>query len=435
MISTKPVQYTKATLATGAALLAATAAAPAFTQGAAALVPAALLLGFCLGRLLPKAQLEELPANHSEDQLRKFSWAVEQSPTIVVITDTTGQIEYVNRKFEEVTGYSREEVLGGNPHLLKSGVMPDETYQEMWDTLTAGEEWRGELQNRKKNGDVYWEAATVSPIKDDTGKVSHYIALMEDVTESRALALALNHAQKMEALGTLTGGVAHDFNNILTAIIGYANLIQMKLPAGDPSMEFLDKVVRAAEKAASLTRGLLTYSRSHSINPAPVDLNRLVARVSKLIDRVIGDEVTLVTSVAGEPLTIYADSGQLEQILMNLARNGAEAMSGKGTLTIATDEYTLDEAFLKRCGFGVAGRYARLRVSDCGPGLDEKTRERIFEPFFTTHGVGRGPGLGLSIVYGIVKQHKGYIEVESALGQGSTFTVYFPLLPTPVPKP
>jgi PAS domain S-box-containing protein len=362
----------------------------------------------------------------TEDQLRKLSWAVEQSPTIVVITDTEGHIEYVNRKFVEVTGYSREEVAGENPRLLKSGLMPEETYRELWQTVLAGEEWRGELQNKKKNGELYWEAATVSPIKDDSGKVSHFIALMEDITESRALALALRHAQKMEALGTLTGGVAHDFNNILTAIIGYANLIQMKLPAGDGTLPFVEKVVSAAEKAASLTRGLLTYSRSHAINPTPLELNGLVGRVSKLISRVVGDGIAVSTVISPGTLTVFADSGQIEQLLMNLARNGAEAMSGAGAISIATAQCALDEQFIKRRGFGVVGSYALLRVDDTGPGIEEKIRERIFEPFFTGSG---GPGLGLPIVYGIVKQHKGYIEVESEPGKGSTFSVYLPLLP------
>jgi len=364
----------------------------------------------------------------TEDQLRKLSIAVEQSPSMVVITDIAGTIEYVNRKFVEVTGYSSLEVVGANPRLLKSGGTPDQVYRDLWRAVAAGEEWRGEFQNRKKGGELYFEAATIAPVQDASGVVSHYIALMEDVTESRALAKALRHAQKMESIGTLTGGVAHDFNNSLTAIIGYANLIQMKSAPEDPCARFAGQVVAVAEKAAVLTRGLLAYSRNQSMNPAPLDLNEIVWRVDGLLSRVLGEGIALSTQLHPEPLRILADSAQLEQLLMNLAVNARDAMVGGGTLRISTKAFAMDEEFLKRAGFGVLGRYGRLSVSDSGVGLDQATRERIFEPFFTARGAGGGPGLGLAIVHGIVEQHKGYIEVESVPGQGSVFRVYLPLL-------
>ena len=368
----------------------------------------------------------------SEDQLRTLSWAVEQSPSIVVITDTAGTIEYVNRKFVEVTGYSSEEAVGSNPSLLQSGATPPEVYLDLWRTVCAGKEWRGEFQNRTKGGDLYSELAVISPVQDDRGVISHYIALKEDVTERRALAKALRHAQKMESLGTLTGGVAHDFNNSLTAIIGYANLIQMKSAPSDPCARFAGQVVAAAEKAAVLTRGLLAYSRNQSMSPVHLDLNELVGRVDRLLSRVLGEGIALSCSLHPEPLRLFADSAHLEQMLMNLAVNARDAMPGGGALQVLTGAHTMDEEFLKRKGFGAIGRYACLSVSDSGVGLDQATKERIFEPFFTTQGVGGGPGLGLSIVHGIVEQHKGYIEVESEPGQGSVFRVYLPLVP---PKP
>jgi len=369
----------------------------------------------------------------SEDQLRTLSCAVEQSPSIVVITDTAGTIEYVNRKFVEVTGYSSAEAVGSNPSLLKSGTTPDQVYADLWRSISAGKEWRGEFQNRKKGGELYSEMAVISPVQDERGVISHYIALKEDVTERRAMENALRHAQKMESLGTLTGGVAHDFNNILTAIIGYANLIQMKIPPADPCSRFAGQVVASAEKAAVLTRGLLAYSKNQAMNSSHLDLNEIVGRVDRLLSRVLGERIAFSTQLHGEPLRLFADSGHLEQMLMNLAVNARDAMPGGGTLQIRTDTFTMEEDFLKHKGFGALGQFARLSVTDNGVGLDQATRERIFEPFFTTHGVGGGPGLGLSIVHGIVEQHKGYIEVESAPGQGSRFLVYLPLV-LPMPK-
>ena len=372
----------------------------------------------------------------SEDQLRTLSCAVEQSPNMVVITDTAGTIEYVNRKFVEVTGYSSEEAVGSNSRLLKSGATPDEVYGELWRTVSAGKEWRGEFQNQKKGGEHYAELAIISPVQDERGVISHYIALKEDVTERRALANALRHAQKMESIGTLTGGVAHDFNNILTAIIGYANLIQMKSAPADPCQRFAGQVVAAAEKAALLTQSLLAYSRNQSMSLAHLDLNEVVGRVGRLLSRVLGEGIAFSILPHPDPLRLFADSGQLEQMLMNLAVNARDAMPGGGTLQIRSEAFAMDEEFLKHKGFGVLGRYARLSVADSGVGLDRATRERIFDPFFTTQKVGGGPGLGLSIVHGIVEQHKGYIEVESAPGKGSVFLVYLPVvLPAPmVPK-
>jgi two-component system, cell cycle sensor histidine kinase and response regulator CckA len=370
----------------------------------------------------------------SEDQLRTLSCAVEQSPSIVVITDTAGTIEYVNRKFVEVTGYSSAEAVGENPRLLKSGTTPDEVYADLWSSVSAGKEWRGEFWNRKKGGELYAEFAVISPVQDEHGVISHYIALKEDVTERRAMENALRHSQKMESLGTLTGGVAHDFNNILTAIIGYANLIQMKTPPADPCSRFAGQVVASAEKAAVLTRGLLAYSKNQAMNSSHLDLNEIVGRVGKLLSRVLGEGIAFSTELHGEPLRLFADTGHLEQMLMNLAVNARDAMPEGGTLQIRTDIFTMEEDFLKHKGFGALGQFARISVSDNGVGLDQATRERIFEPFFTTHGVGGGPGLGLSIVHGIVEQHKGYIEVESQPGEGSRFLVYLPLVQPLVPK-
>ncbi|GFO67812.1 hypothetical protein GMLC_13910 [Geomonas limicola] len=379
--------------------------------------------------------VEDITARkQSEDQLRTLSLAVEQSPSMVIITDTAGTIEYVNHKFVEVTGYSSAEAVGQNPRLLKSGNTPDELYQELWEAVSAGREWRGEFQNKKKNGELYREQAMVAPVHDDRGVISHFIALKEDVTERQALEEALRHAQKMESLGTLTGGVAHDFNNILTAIIGYANLIQMNSGSGDLNAKFSAQVVASAEKAAVLTRGLLAYSKNQAMHPNHLNLNDIVQRVDRLLSRVLGEGITVSTTLNPEPLRLFADTAHLEQVLMNLAVNARDAMPGGGTLSIRTEEVQVDAEFVRLHGFGRRGRFALLSVADNGIGLDQATRERIFEPFFTTHGLGGRPGLGLSIVHGIVEQHKGFIEVESAPGKGSNFRIYLPLTQPVVPR-
>ena len=231
----------------------------------------------------------------------------------------------------------------------------------------------------------------------------------------------------MEAIGTLAGGVAHDFNNILTAIIGFGSIMKMKMDDGAPLMADLDQILTAAERAADLTRNLLSYSRQEPLNPGLTDLNYIVSKVDKLLARIIGEDVELVTHLADKSLPIMADVGQIEQILMNLASNARDAMEGEGSLIVSTGEVELDREFTRFHGYGTPGRYAFLSVSDSGTGIERNTHGRIFEPFFTTKDTGRGTGLGLSIVYGIVKQHNGYINVYSEEGKGTTFMVHFPL--------
>jgi PAS domain S-box-containing protein len=249
-----------------------------------------------------------------------------------------------------------------------------------------------------------------------------------DITAQRRLEAQLRHSQKMEALGTLAGGVAHDFNNMLTAIIGFSSLIQMGMDKGDPKMIYLNQVLAAAERATVLTQSLLAYSRKEPLNPGRYDLNEIVRKVVKFLSRLIGEDIELQIALHDMELTIMADSGQIEQVLMNLATNARDAMPGKGKLAISTRMVELGEEFVRVSGHGNAGNYVNLTVSDTGSGMEKATMERIFEPFFTTKQMGRGTGLGLSIVYGIVKQHNGIINVTSEQGKGTSFELYFPLV-------
>ncbi len=273
------------------------------------------------------------------------------------------------------------------------------------------------------------------PITDPSGSVISAIETVNDITEKRKLEEQLRQAQKMEAIGTLAGGVAHDFNNILTAIIGYGNIIKMKMKPDDPLQASIDEILSSSDRAANLTRGLLAFSRKQIINPSPVDLNSVVLSIDKLLLRLIGEDVHLSTSLAEESLIVMADAVQIEQVLMNLATNARDAMPDGGTLSITTQRSAMDEEFIALHGFGTPGRYALIAVSDTGVGMDEETREKIFEPFFTTKELGKGTGLGLAIVYGIVKQHNGNIDVYSEPGRGTTFKIYLPLVDVLIEKP
>jgi PAS domain S-box-containing protein len=364
----------------------------------------------------------------AEDSLRKLSRAVEQSPVSIVITDTRGTIEFVNPKFTQITGYEREEALGENPRILKTGHTSPEEYQRLWTTISTGKVWEGEFQNRKKNGDCFWEHATISPLRNREGGITNYLAIKEDITEKKRLEEQLRHSQKMEAIGLLAGGVAHDFNNILTVIMGYGNMLLMNMKPDNPMAEMIDQILRSAERAAHLTSSLLAFGHKQAMNPQICDLNDIVTKIQKFLVRVIGEDIQLKINLGDDHLTIFADSGQIEQILINLATNARDAIPKGGLLSIETSLQEVDESFVQAHGHGEPGRYALVAVSDTGCGMDEATRNRVFEPFFTTKGMGKGTGLGMAIVYGIVKQHNGYIHVYSEPGKGSTFKVFIPLV-------
>jgi PAS domain S-box-containing protein len=367
------------------------------------------------------------------ESLRKLSRAVEQSPASVIITDPTGAIEYVNPKFTQVTGYTFAEVLGQNPRILKSGRVPPETYAELWRAISSGEEWRGELVNRRRNGELLWEAASISPIVDEGGRVTHFVAVKEDITERKRAeeALAetreqLYRSQKLEAVGRLAGAVAHDFNNLLSVITGYGEILARSLPEEGPARRRLGQILKAAGRAAALTRQLLAFSRRQVLNPKVLNLNDVVHEMEKMLRRVIPEDVELRVRAGPDLGSVRVDPGQIEQVIMNLAVNARDAMPSGGVIEIETANADLDAAYANAREPVRPGPYVLLAVSDTGVGMDEATRSRIFEPFFTTKPLGEGTGLGLSTVYGIVKQSDGYVWVYSEPGRGTTFKVYLP---------
>jgi PAS domain S-box-containing protein len=349
--------------------------------------------------------------------LRTISRAVEQSPASVVITDRDGRIEYVNASFRDLTGYSADEVLGQNPRIVKSGEMPPEVYAEMWSHLLSGREWRGELVNKKKNGELYREDAWISPVLDARGSITHFVAVKQDVTERRRLEEQVRQSQRMDAIGRLAGGIAHDFNNILNVISGYADLALRKVAAEAPERRHLGEIKKAAERAAGLTRQLLALGRRQVFRPRAIDLNAAVREAEAMLWRSLPENVRLVTALEPDVGTVRADPVQIEQVLLNLGLNARDAMPDGGILTLSTANASAPGPD------GLPRDQVVLSVEDTGRGIASEIRDRIFEPFFTT---GHGKGLGLAAVYGIVQQSGGSIEVTSEPGSATCFRVRLP---------
>ena len=364
----------------------------------------------------------------SEEVQRRLATAVEQAAEAIVVTDTKGSIQYVNPAFERITGYTREEVLGQNPGVLKSGEHDEKFYRNLWDTIKRGDVWTGRFTNRKKDGSLYHEEATISPVRDSSGTIISFVAVKRDVTEHIRLSTQLLQAQKMEAVGTLAGGIAHDFNNLLQVTLGYSELLLAEKEEDDPEYADLSRILQAAKNGAELVQRLLTFSRKVEPKPIPLDLNRRIVQVEKLLKRTIPKMIDIRMHLSDDLAEINADPIQMEQVLMNLAVNARDAMPDGGRLILETKNVTLDDEYCRlQVGAG-PGECVLLTVSDTGHGMDKTTVEHIFEPFYTTKELGRGTGLGLAMVYGIVRQHEGFITCYSEVGRGTTFNVYFPAI-------
>jgi len=361
-----------------------------------------------------------------EESLIKLSQAVQQSPVTIVITDTCGTIEFVNPKFCQLTGYSTEEVLGQNPKVLKSELNSPELYRDLWDTISAGQVWEGEFINKKKTGELFTEHATISPVRNRDGVITHYLAIKEDITERRQLEAQLMQSQKMESIGRLAGGVAHDFNNMLSVILGCVQLAMLRVPEGDKLWQYLDQISKAAKRSSDITRQLLAFSRKEIISPREVNLNAQIIETQATLGRLIGEDIKLTFKPVTDIWTIKMDPSQLDQILVNLAVNARDAMANGGHLAIETENVRIDRTYCQYHLDAAPGDYVRLVVSDSGSGMSREILSHIFEPFFTTKEIGKGTGLGLATVYGIIKQNNGFINVYSEPGHGSSFQIYFP---------
>jgi two-component system cell cycle sensor histidine kinase/response regulator CckA len=383
----------------------------------------------CLARSIRYAlalHSKECERHSAEEMVRKLSRAVEQSADLVVITDRTGVIEYVNPAFEALTGYAREEVIGRTPRLLKSGQQSQALYRELWTTILSGKVFRGTVINRKKNGDLFYAEKTITPVRDTEGRITHFISNDRDITDRYRLEAELRQAQKMDAVGQLAGGVAHDFNNLLLVISSYAELMLDTIGADSRLQHHAQEILKAAQRAADLTRQLLAFSRKQMRVLQVMDLNRVLSEIAGILPRLIGEDIHMRIIPGSDLGMIKADPVQIEQILMNLAANARDAMPSGGSLTIETANVHLDDAYLHHHPMVPAGDYVRLTVTDSGCGIDAEHLPHIFEPFYTTKGKDKGTGLGLATVYGIVKQNSGFIWVYSEPGMGTTFKIYLP---------
>jgi PAS domain S-box-containing protein len=505
-----------------------------------------------LARLVPAVERELADARvrqehkRAEQHLRQLSRAVKQSPAVIMITDPNGTIEYVNPKFTEVTGYTYQEAIGNSPRLLKSGEMREEIYRELWTTIKGGKEWRGEFLNRKKNGMLYWESASISPIRDTNGTITHFLAVKEDITERKndqerireqaalldqtqdailvlgadqrlryfnrmavrtygfkgeellsqnaasllfpdnpercaevcqktlecgswseeigitttlgvrrivfsrwtlindvagrpASFLIVNtdvteqkrleeqflRAQRMESIGTLTSGIAHDLNNILSPILMAADLLR-PLAKEPEDKEVIVMLEQGARRAADIVRQLLTFGRGVQGERVVLQPRSLLKEMVKVIRETFPKNVILKQLFPENLWTIVADPTQIHQVLLNLSVNARDAMPRGGQMSIEAENLIVDATYAAMNPEVKPGPYVVLQVSDTGMGIPPEIMHKIFDPFFTTKELGKGTGLGLSTVVGIVKSHGGFLQVNSRIGEGTQFKVYLP---------
>jgi two-component system cell cycle sensor histidine kinase/response regulator CckA len=345
----------------------------------------------------------------------------------VVVTDTTGKIIYVNRACEQICGYSDFELIGEMPRVFKSDRHDPKFFENMWQTIIQGNIWSGHITNRRKDGSLSQESMLISPVRDKEGKIINFVSIRREIGKQLTLEEQFRQVQKMEAIGRLAGGVAHDFNNILTVINGVSELMMLDAVPGSLNYLNLKEIHQAGEKAAHLTRQLLTFSRKQLVETRVSDLNRTVASMDQMLRRLIGEDIELITVLGSSLAPIEMNPGNIEQVIVNLAVNARDAMPDGGKLILETTHVELDEAYASLHAGMKPGIYVMLAITDTGHGMSPEIQSKIFEPFFTTKEVGKGTGLGLSTVYGIVQNHHGHIWVYSEEGRGTIFKIYFPV--------
>jgi PAS domain S-box-containing protein len=362
----------------------------------------------------------------AERSRRLLSAALSVAANAVVISDPRGVIEWMNPAFIKLSGYSEAEALGKTfRELVHSGVHDSAFYSKMWSTIQSGQPWQGEITNRRKDGSLCCELMSITPLRDADGHISHYIAIKQDLSEQKRLESLVLRTQRLESVGRLAGGLAHDLNNLLTPMLMAPPML--RLFVRDPvALESLDSIEACAQRSANIIRQLLTFSRGQPVEKAPVQLRLLLREMGRLVQEAFPKNITLQQHIPHDLPTVQGDATQLQQVLMNLCVNARDAMPDGGTLALSLQVVTVDDELAKVHGVE-PGAFLALEVADTGIGIPEQNLEKIFDPFFTTKDLEEGTGLGLSTTLGIVQGHHGFIEVDSAVGRGARFRVYLPV--------
>lgn len=363
-------------------------------------------------------------------QLQLLHAALRATPTGCLITDHEGRIEWVNPAFTRLSGYSAEEVMGRNPRMLNSGLHSREFYAALWATISRGEVWSGEVRNKRRDGTIYDEQMVIAPVRDGLGAITHYVALKHDITVERSLEQQLSRAQRLESIGMLASGIAHDLNNVLTPILLCTEFLKLDFPTEAAAAKF-NLIAQAAQRGAGIVRQVLTFARGVEGERTVLDPTLVLKEIGQLARETLPRNIEVsIEGVRQEGLLIEGDVTQMHQALLNLVVNARDAMPFGGKLTLRRTDVQLDELRARRNAIA-PGRYVELAVMDTGTGIPEEALEKIFDPFFSTKPRGKGTGLGLSTVYGIVRGHGGAVEVSTQWGSGSTFALLLPALANP----
>jgi len=368
----------------------------------------------------------------NEEHIRKLTEAVEQSPGALMITDSSYRVEYANQAYLQTTGQVLEVLLGSRSPILVERQHFDGKDILISDLVSEGESWQGELLLRRKDGTEYWNSLAISSIKNSWGEIVNYLVMADDVTEDKRLMQQLNQVKKIESVGTLAGGIAHDFNNLLTVVNGYAEMLINALKDRPELQNKAKNILKSGTRAKEMTSKLLAFSRKQIFNPRILEINQIILEQQDIFQRLIGEDIQIVTHLQDDLATIKADPGQIEQILINLIINSRDAIhevtgNNKKRIVVSTKAQQIDENFLAAHPGSALGDHIHISVSDTGIGMPSDVIEKIFDPFFTTKDQGKGTGLGLSTVYGIIKQNGGSIYIYSESGYGTTVNIYWPV--------
>jgi len=376
--------------------------------------------GECIGVLGTYEDVTDY--NRTKRRLQQLSLAVEHLPDAVVITDPDGNIEYVNSAFSFITGYELKEAIGKTPRILKSGEHSDEFYEELWKTILSGEVWSGHFRNKRKDGKLYDDETTISSLKNDDGAITNYVAIKRDITNELLLEEKLQQANKMESIGVLAGGIAHQFNNLLQTILGHNELLSFEVKGSTRGLMSVMQIKTSAMRAAELTKELLTFSKKDFMNLTELDINNLIVSIAEDVLSHFSQKIKVNFRLSSDVGNIMGDERHIQLLFENIIENAAEAMADGGLLTVETYNTEFSKEYSEDFLNIISGNFVCCSISDTGRGMSDEVKDRIFEPFYSTKDL--GAGLGLASAYGIIQKHKGWIDVVSEVGVGSTFKVY-----------